>query len=77
MSTTNATSASGSTLAHTLVLRLEVEEFYARYVRAIDRRDPSGWVALFTPDGSYDRDVLRELHDPRHALDDLRSGRRS
>lgn len=53
MSTTNATSASGSTLAHTLVLRLEVEEFYARYVRAIDRRDPSGWVALFTPDGSY------------------------
>lgn len=36
-----------------LLLRLEVEEFYARYTRAIDRRALADWVALFAPDGSY------------------------
>lgn len=51
--TSGPTSASGTRSANALLLRLEVEEFYARYTRAIDRRDTSGWVALFAPGGSY------------------------
>jgi 3-phenylpropionate/cinnamic acid dioxygenase small subunit len=48
-----ATTAPGTRPANALFLRIEVEEFYARYTRAIDRRDTAGWVALFASGASY------------------------
>lgn len=50
---TTETPSSGAPSTNALLLRLEIEEFYARYTRAVDRRALDDWVALFAPDGSY------------------------
>jgi hypothetical protein len=34
--------------------KIEIQELIMRYNRAIDGRDPDGWVETFTPDGVFE-----------------------